>query len=131
MLIRKLMVEQELGYAGDCGYNHFLYPSEKETRKILTWLVGRLPRARDEAVYEDPSAGSTAAAHNWTSSEQLPTILASWMQKKTLHSMPQRGFPCLKGFQRLQLKTAHVSLPWHDQYAGEFDLQRVAPIAYC
>lgn len=126
LLLKLLLVVQELGYAGDCGYNHFLYPSEKETRKILTWLVGRLPRAHDEAVDEDTSTGSTATAHEWTSPEQLSSILASWMHKKTLHSMPQRGFPGLKGFQKLQLKTSPMSLPWLDQSAGEFDLQPAA-----
>ncbi|RLN47487.1 hypothetical protein BBJ29_000595 [Phytophthora kernoviae] len=40
---------KELGYAGDCGYNHFLYPSEKETRNILScFLSPQAAEAEDD-----------------------------------------------------------------------------------
>ncbi|OQR96936.1 hypothetical protein ACHHYP_12903 [Achlya hypogyna] len=43
------------GYAGECGYNHLLYPTEYDTRQLLLWLVQKLPKVdRDDADDESP-----------------------------------------------------------------------------
>ena len=36
-----------LGFPGEIGFNHFLYPSEKETRQLLLFLVDQMPKASD------------------------------------------------------------------------------------
>ena len=33
-----------LGFAGELGFNHFLYPSEAECRKLVLFLVGEMPK---------------------------------------------------------------------------------------
>ncbi|KAE8990191.1 hypothetical protein PR003_g22992 [Phytophthora rubi] len=114
---------KELGYAGDCGYNHFLYPSEKETRNILSWLVGKLSRSKLEENDEDDSKSEVLArmgagtdVAGWQDavlkSEQLGNIFSSWKREKTLHVLPNPDFKGLKGFQRLPLQTSTLELPW-------------------
>uniref|UniRef100_H3GRX3 Coiled-coil domain-containing protein 22 homolog n=1 Tax=Phytophthora ramorum TaxID=164328 RepID=H3GRX3_PHYRM len=86
---------KELGYAGDCGYNHFLYPSEKETRNILSWLVGKLPRSKLEGNEEDGDKSEVLVAGvdtaGWQDSvlesKQLADIFSSWKREKTLDSV--------------------------------------------
>jgi hypothetical protein len=41
---------QELGFTGDIGYNQLLYPNEKDTRRLLQFLVQRLPKVEEEKV---------------------------------------------------------------------------------
>ncbi|CEG39584.1 Uncharacterized conserved protein [Plasmopara halstedii] len=109
---------KELGYAGDCGYNHFLYPTEKETRNILSWLVGKLPRSKLEES-EDEASQSRAmdTSMNVTDTKldrkQLASIFSCWKQEKTLHMLPNPNFKELRGFQRLPLKTFPLELPWN------------------
>ncbi|KAJ8576225.1 hypothetical protein ON010_g2983 [Phytophthora cinnamomi] len=110
----------ELGYAGDCGYNHFLYPSEKETRNILSWLVGKLPGSKLEENDELDSksevlvTGGDAAGRQDAvlGNEQLGNIFSSWKREKTLHVLPNQDIKGLKGFQRLPLQTSPLELPW-------------------
>ena len=33
-----------MGYSGETGYNTFLYPNEQDTKKLMSWLVGQLPK---------------------------------------------------------------------------------------
>ena len=46
---------QELGYKGEVGYQTFLYSNEGDIRKILMYLVDKLPRSSSAA--DDSSAG--------------------------------------------------------------------------
>ncbi|KAG7384630.1 Coiled-coil domain-containing protein 22 [Phytophthora pseudosyringae] len=111
---------KELGYAGDCGYNHFLYPSEKETRNILSWLVGKLPRSRleenDEEDGKNQVLSSVQAGADANDSVlergQLADIFSSWKREKTLHVLPNEHVKGLRGFQRLPLQTSPLELPW-------------------
>ncbi|CAI5746823.1 unnamed protein product [Peronospora destructor] len=114
---------KELGYAGDCGYNHFLYPSEKETRNILSWLVGKLPRSEmgenDDGDSKNDvlnKIGDVVDAAGWQDSvldrEKLSNIFSSWKREKTLHVLPNQNVKGLKGFQRLPLQTSPLELPW-------------------
>jgi hypothetical protein len=41
---------QELGFTGEIGYNQLLYPNEKDTRRLLQFLVQRLPKQEEEKV---------------------------------------------------------------------------------
>ncbi|KAL4150755.1 hypothetical protein PRNP1_010152 [Phytophthora ramorum] len=111
---------KELGYAGDCGYNHFLYPSEKETRNILSWLVGKLPRSKLEGNEEDGGKSEVLVAGvdtaGWQDSvlesKQLADIFSSWKREKTLYVLPSNDVEELRGFQRLPLRTSPLELPW-------------------
>ncbi|POM62040.1 hypothetical protein PHPALM_28850 [Phytophthora palmivora] len=91
---------KELGYAGDCGYNHFLYPNEKETRNILSWLVGKLPRSKLEENEDEDSKlqilDTIDAANTVLESKQLANIFSSWKQEKTSEKTTRMmfdGFP--------------------------------------
>lgn len=39
---------KDMGYTGDCGYNQLLYPSAKQSKDLLLWLVQNLPRSEDD-----------------------------------------------------------------------------------
>jgi len=45
---------QQLGYEGTMGYQVFLYPNENDMRKLLIWLVSKIPKsdAQDDEVEE-------------------------------------------------------------------------------
>ncbi|NXY26605.1 CCD22 protein, partial [Atrichornis clamosus] len=45
---------QELGFGGDVGYQTFLYSSEHDTRRLLLFLVEKLPRDEGERGAEPP-----------------------------------------------------------------------------
>lgn len=40
---------QKLGFKGKLGYELLLYPNETDTRKILTFLINKLPKETDKA----------------------------------------------------------------------------------
>ncbi|KAI9918374.1 hypothetical protein PsorP6_011744 [Peronosclerospora sorghi] len=114
---------KEQGYAGDCGYNNFLYPCEKETRNILSWLVGKLPRSKSETTEDEEDnkiqnlngegvLEDTSGRKHLLDCEQLSNIFSSWKKEKTLHMLPNRNIKELKGFQRLPLQTLPLKLPW-------------------
>lgn len=50
---------QDLGYQGEVGYQTFLYSSEPEIRRLLMFLVEKLPRESSEMA--DQPAGKSAA----------------------------------------------------------------------
>lgn len=82
---------KELGYAGDCGYNHFLYPSERETRSILSWLVGKLPRTRQE---EDALTSTGAVLSMPSQAESLGAVRDASRkgEDELLLSVPEMDF---------------------------------------
>lgn len=49
-----LSLPQELGFGGDVGYQTFLYSSEHDTRRLLLFLVEKLPRDEGERGAEPP-----------------------------------------------------------------------------
>jgi hypothetical protein len=49
-----------LGYSGEGGYNQLLYPNERDVRRLLSWVVQKLPRAEDGSGGE---GGPMAALH--------------------------------------------------------------------
>lgn len=48
---------QELGYKGEVGYQTFLYSNEGDIRKILMFLVDKLPRSTSGAA-DDSTSGA-------------------------------------------------------------------------
>lgn len=63
----------ELGYTSELGYNAFLYPEGPDMRKLLMWLVDKLPKVddakeADEVVGGGPSIEATirTALSEWT-----------------------------------------------------------------
>ncbi|XP_062454655.1 6-phosphofructo-2-kinase/fructose-2,6-bisphosphatase 1 isoform X3 [Rhea pennata] len=50
---------QELGFSGDVGYQTFLYSSEHDTRRLLLFLVEKLPRDEAEGGAEPPGKSGT------------------------------------------------------------------------
>ncbi|KAM8709112.1 hypothetical protein ACLKA7_015997 [Drosophila subpalustris] len=55
---------KEIGYRGDIGYQIFLYPNAVELRRLLMFLIERLPRERQ-------NADSSGKAHALSAREQL------------------------------------------------------------
>ncbi|GLE00253.1 hypothetical protein PINS_up008980 [Pythium insidiosum] len=116
---------KDLGYAADCGYNHFLYPTEKGTRSILSFLVGKLP-LRDGALptrRQSSTAGASESSRGvncasvtemMADDRAIGKIFADWKSRRTLPMLPHRELPMLRGFQSLPLQTGPVPLPWED-----------------
>ncbi len=62
---------QDLGFNGEIGYNQLLYPNEKDTRRLLQFLVQRLPKVEEEKVeVEEGPAGLLA--------RDIGSALAAW-----------------------------------------------------
>ncbi len=51
------MYVQGLGYPGEIGYQTFLYSSVKEWRKLLMFLIEKLPKENTQAADEPVGAG--------------------------------------------------------------------------
>ncbi|XP_075345561.1 coiled-coil domain-containing protein 22 [Mycteria americana] len=65
---------QELGFGGDVGYQTFLYSSEHDTRRLLLFLVEKLPRDESERGAEPPGkSGALLRAIGARIREQLGT----------------------------------------------------------
>ncbi|XP_054664636.1 coiled-coil domain-containing protein 22 [Grus americana] len=65
---------QELGFGGDVGYQTFLYSSEHDTRRLLLFLVEKLPRDESERGAEPPGkSGALLRAIGARIQEQLGT----------------------------------------------------------
>uniref|UniRef100_A0A8C3UTN0 Coiled-coil domain-containing protein 22 n=1 Tax=Catharus ustulatus TaxID=91951 RepID=A0A8C3UTN0_CATUS len=65
---------QELGFGGDVGYQTFLYSSEHDTRRLLLFLVEKLPRDEGERGAEPPGkSGALLRAIGARIQEQLGT----------------------------------------------------------
>uniref|UniRef100_A0A8V5GRA9 Coiled-coil domain-containing protein 22 n=1 Tax=Melopsittacus undulatus TaxID=13146 RepID=A0A8V5GRA9_MELUD len=63
---------QELGFGGDVGYQTFLYSSEHDTRRLLLFLVEKLPRDESESGAEPPGkSGALLRAIGTRIREQL------------------------------------------------------------
>lgn len=68
-----------LGWTDELGYNAFLYPNEKDMRRLLMWLVDKLPKIDNaEEAEEVVGAGATQARaiqealRDWTSKVWSP-----------------------------------------------------------
>lgn len=89
---------QELGFGGDVGYQTFLYSSEHDTRRLLLFLVEKLPRDESESGTEPPGkSGALLRAIGARIREQLgtpwvpPLCRTPWLQRL-------QGTSCLHPF---------------------------------
>uniref|UniRef100_A0A672U4G6 Coiled-coil domain-containing protein 22 n=1 Tax=Strigops habroptila TaxID=2489341 RepID=A0A672U4G6_STRHB len=67
---------QELGFGGDVGYQTFLYSSEHDTRRLLLFLVEKLPRDESESGTEPPGRDLGGSPTCWGG---LMGVLTSFM----------------------------------------------------
>lgn len=65
---------EELGYTEKVGYEAFLYPNVKDTRKLLMWLVDKLPKVDGDENEAEEAVGSGA-----TLSRKINEALSVWM----------------------------------------------------
>jgi hypothetical protein len=49
---------QNMGYRGDIGYSQFLYPTERNVRRLIQWFIMKLPKEEAADALEDTSAGA-------------------------------------------------------------------------
>ncbi|XP_043936060.1 coiled-coil domain-containing protein 22 [Protopterus annectens] len=68
---------QDLGYQGEVGYQTFLYSSEPEIRRLLMFLVEKLPRESSEM--EDQPAGKSAALQKAISVKIKEQLSIPWV----------------------------------------------------
>jgi hypothetical protein len=71
---------REFGFQGDWGANSLLYPNERDVRRLISWLAGKLPKAASEVTQESgglASAMRTALASWVSSSPQRPVVSSS------------------------------------------------------
>ena len=77
---------KELGYMGDMGYNQLLYPSHKQTKELLIWLVQRLPRTEGDTAEE-------ALGANAILNKEIKESLAKWIDSVRYPYFISRGVP--------------------------------------
>ena len=78
------MYAQGLGYTGNTSYNQFLYPTQGETRSMMRWIVGEIPKLTATAtVEEDVATGAgglsqrvIGALQGWRAELWTPPFLA-------------------------------------------------------
>ena len=73
---------KEKGYTGELGYESFLYPNEAEVRRVLRWLVEKLPKQEEAA--EDEEAGGGGRAGDVHS--KVAAALAAFIKQATAPS---------------------------------------------
>ncbi|XP_038638282.1 coiled-coil domain-containing protein 22 [Scyliorhinus canicula] len=68
---------QDLGYQGEIGYQTFLYSNEPEIRRLLMFLVEKLPRDSVDSVNQ--SAGKSVVLHRSIASQIKQQLSAPWI----------------------------------------------------
>ncbi|XP_077984420.1 coiled-coil domain-containing protein 22 homolog [Glandiceps talaboti] len=66
----------EIGYKGEIGYQTFLYSSETEIRKLLLFLIEKLPK--DSSERTDEPLGTSALLHRSIASEISKQLKSTW-----------------------------------------------------
>ncbi|XP_002740143.3 coiled-coil domain-containing protein 22 homolog, partial [Saccoglossus kowalevskii] len=66
----------ELGYQGEIGYQTFLYSSETEIRRLLLFLIEKLPR--DSAERTDEALGTSALMQRAIATEISRQLKTTW-----------------------------------------------------
>ena len=62
---------QRLGYRGDLGFHQLLYPNEADVRRVLTFLLDKVPKASASAA---PTSGGATSA-----SARVQAALRAWV----------------------------------------------------
>ena len=92
---------KDLGYMGDMGYNQLLYPSHKQTKELLIWLVQRLPRTEGETAEE-------ALGANAILNKQIMESLVKWIDSVRYPHFISRGVPPKNIYNFKPLRTVDV-----------------------
>ncbi|XP_078088249.1 coiled-coil domain-containing protein 22 [Mustelus asterias] len=104
---------QDLGYQGDIGYQTFLYSNEPEIRRLLMFLVEKLPRDSVDSVHQP--AGKSVVLQRSISSQIKQQLSALWVP-------PSLRTPSLLWIQSSRLmqkfRSQPLSLAEHD-YIGK------------
>ena len=79
---------KKLGYTGECGYNQLLYPSESDTRKLLMFIVDKMPKVDAEEDAEE-SLGPGAMLNR-----RIKQGIYAWSRKRWVPAFftSSRGF---------------------------------------
>jgi len=72
---------QGLGYQGEIGYQTFLYANEHELRKVLMFLIEKLPKEASDAIDEPLSRGTLL--NNRVASELKRQLSVPWTPSYT------------------------------------------------
>ncbi len=91
-----------LGCTVDCGYNQLLYPVEVQTRRLLNWLVTKLPRVDDDA----PEDYTTDELFK----KNIKDSLKSWRKEKWKLPYTTTGVPSRNIYKRIPSQTAPETL---------------------
>lgn len=68
---------QELGYQAEIGYQTFLYPNIKDWRKLLMFLLEKLPR--EEAKATDEAMGSSVLLNRMIAAKLQEMLRTPWI----------------------------------------------------
>ncbi|OXU25260.1 hypothetical protein TSAR_003804 [Trichomalopsis sarcophagae] len=82
----------ELGYRGDIGYQTFLYSAESDLRRVLMFLIEKLPKESDKSIAEPD-----------TKSAQLEKLISSALQSQI--AVPWLPYYCHKKRSKFNIKT--------------------------
>lgn len=121
---------QELGYTGESGYNQFLYPNERDVRKMLMWLVERLPKAEDEASAEPMGAAAkldralATRLRSWATELWRPHTLGA--APGTAAALPLLPPPARTRVARRSLRAGRLSVPWEAVAGASVPAPRLA-----
>lgn len=83
---------QELGYRGEIGYQTFLYSAESDLRRVLMFLIEKLPKESDKSIAEPD-----------TKSTQLEKLISSALQSQI--SVPWLPYYCHKKRSKFNTRT--------------------------
>jgi hypothetical protein len=91
-LLTLISIIQDLGYRGDIGYQTFLYSAELDLRRVLMFLIEKLPKESDKSISEPV-----------TKSAQLEKLISSAILKQI--SVPWLPYYCYKKRSKYSVRT--------------------------
>nr|XP_056707846.1 coiled-coil domain-containing protein 22 [Euleptes europaea] len=102
---------QDLGYQGEVGYQTFLYSSEPEIRRLLLFLVEKLPRDSSEDASQP--VGKSTALHRAIAATVKEQLAVPWVPPtcRTPRLQLLQGSCLLKQFQALPFVLPEESGP--------------------
>ncbi|XP_066590344.1 coiled-coil domain-containing protein 22 homolog [Prorops nasuta] len=98
----------EIGYRGDIGYQTFLYSSEADLRRVLMFLIEKLPKESDKTITEPTS--KMGLLEKTVASSLLQSLSAPWLP----HYCHKRGFRN-KGRASVPYKSVNIEMPMIDK----------------
>ncbi|KAH0628823.1 hypothetical protein JD844_010394 [Phrynosoma platyrhinos] len=110
---------QDLGYQGEVGYQTFLYSSEPEIRRLLLFLVEKLPRDASEDA--DQPVGKSTTLHKAIAAAIKEQLAIPWVPPacRTRRLQLLQGSFLLKRFQAQPLVLPRESDPFLGKISQE------------